>query len=80
MDKLLNGLDDEQIKFICKECSVSADDIKSASESEAYSFYETMCDIEVEETIKAGDGELSDRGKFAEEIVTLIGDHLIVED
>lgn len=80
MDDLLKELNDKQIKFICKECSVSAEDVENADYDEAYEFYETMCDIEVEETVEAGDDELSARGKMAEDIVTLIGNHLRLDE
>ena len=76
MDNLLIGLSNKQIEFIAKECGISKENVEKASNDEAYGFYDVMCDIEIEETCKAEDDDLSDRGKMAEEIVTLIGEKI----
>ena len=76
MNDLLQGLTDKQINFIAEECNINADDIESLDEDSAYEIYECICDIEVEETLNAGDDELSERGKVAEKIVTFVGNKI----
>ena len=76
MNDLLQGLTNKQIKFIVAECNINADDIESLDEDSINRIYECICDIEVEETINAGDNELSERGKTAEKIVTMVGNKI----
>ena len=76
MNDLLEGLNDKQINFIATECNMNVNDIENADEDNAYKIYECICDIEVEETINAGNNELSERGKTAEKIVTLVGNKI----
>lgn len=76
MTDIFRGLNSRQLEFIGKECGATLNEINSADNSRKLSIYEAICDIEVEETIKAGDGTLSARGKAAESIVTIIGNNI----
>ena len=67
MKEALGELNKKQIDFICRECSISEDKLKSLSEDELYeSVYDVMCDIET---------DFSDekRCKMASDIVTMLG-------
>ena len=71
---LRNTLDDmteAQKQFICDEMGFSADELDNASEEQLGEVYDVLCDIEIEET--TDDDELSERGKLAESLVTLMG-------
>lgn len=72
-DKLL---DENQLRFIQDEFGHDPDALSVLSDEELGNLYDRLGDIEVEETMAAGDGELSDRGKMAESIVTVIGNEL----
>ena len=61
------------------ECGVSVEEIKKADENQVLSLYDVVCDIEIDETVKADDSEsdeLSERGKMAENIVTIVGNNI----
>ena len=76
MNNLMSDLNTKQIRFIADECGIEMNAVKEADDKKAYKLYECMCDIEVEETIKAGDNDLSERGKLAEKIVTIVGNKI----
>lgn len=79
MNNLLEGLSKKQFDFISSECGVSVDEIKKADEDQVLSLYDIVCDIEIDETVKADEeesDELSERGKMAENIVTIIGNNI----
>ena len=79
--KAVGLLDDSQLSFIQEEFGHDPDTLAALSNKEFEELYDRLGDIEVEETMAAGDGELSDRGKMAESIVTAIGNELYgVED
>lgn len=65
-----------QLDFIQSEFGHDPDALGVLSDDDIDNLYDLICDIEVEETVNAGDGELSERGKMAEGIVTLIGNAL----
>lgn len=65
-----------QFDFIQSELGYGHDDINTLDEDGISSLYDDLCDIEIEETMTAGDGELSERGKMAEGIVTVMGNEL----
>jgi hypothetical protein len=74
-------LDESQLRFIQDEFGYDPDALGALSDDDFEKLYDRLGDIEVEETMAAGDGELSDRGKMAESIVTAIGNELYgVED
>ncbi len=60
-----------QKNFICKEAGITVDELQQASEETLGELYDMLCDIECEETVI--DEELSERGKLAEGLVTLMG-------
>ena len=70
------SLSKEQLDFIQSEFGHDVDALGVLEDDDIDSLYDKLCDIEVEETMAAGDGELSDRGKMAESIVTVIGNEL----
>ena len=61
-----------QKKFICDEAGISIEELNAASEKQLDEIYDMLC--EIEESIS--DSELSDRGKLAESLVTLMGNAL----
>lgn len=69
-------LSDVQFDFIEAEFGFNKALIKKMDDDAIDDMYDRVCDIEVEETLSAGDKELSERGKIAAGIVTLIGDKL----
>lgn len=76
-EKLLN---EAQINFIQSEFGHDPDAMSALSDEDFEKLYDRLGDIEAEETMAADDGELSDRGKMAESIVTLIGNELYRPD
>lgn len=71
-------LSKEQLDLIRAEfgCTLAA-----LTDEDFQKLYDRLADIEVEETIAAGDGELSERGKQVESIITIIGNEIYrVED
>lgn len=70
------ALSKEQLDFIQSEFGHDVDALGVLEDDDIDSLYDKLCDIEVEETMAAGDGELSDRGKMAADIVTVIGNEL----
>ena len=63
-----------QKEFICDEAGISIEELNAASEKQLDEIYDMLCEIEIEESIS--DSELSDRGKLAESLVTLMGNAL----
>ncbi len=79
-EKVLQVLTEAQLKFIESEFSISNEQIQHMDDNTISELYDKICDIEVEETMAAGDGELSERGKMAESIVSVIGNELYRPD
>ncbi len=73
-------LDEDQLQFIQDEFGYAPDAISVLSNEDFEKLYDHIGDIEVEETMAAEDGELSERGKMAESIVTVIGNELYRPD
>lgn len=69
-------LSPEQIAFICDEFHLTQEELLAQGEEESNKLYDMLGDIEVEETMKALDSELSARGKIVEEIITRLGNEL----
>ena len=78
MKKAFAELSKEQISFICDEFAITEDDIKAKSEDELNDLYESLCDIECEETPSDG-GELTERGEMSASIVTVVGNYFSKE-
>jgi hypothetical protein len=74
MKGTLSNLSKKQLDFIFDEFKIDKDFLESMSEDELNNLYDDVCDIEVDETLKADDSELSERGKTAVEIVTIMGE------
>ena len=74
MREALKELSAEQIGFICKECSISKDELFAMDDDTLYDeVYDVMCDIEIDEI---ADGEDTERCEMASSIVTELGNTL----
>ena len=78
--KAVGLLDESQLSFIQEEFGHDPDTLSALSDEDFEKLYDRLGDIEVEETMVAGDGDLSDRGKMAESIVTAIGNEIYRPD
>lgn len=65
---------EKYLKFISKEFGISENEATNLSEDGLDDLYDKVCDLEVEEVVKAdgGNGELSERGRIATEMVDFI--------
>lgn len=77
--KTVKKLTDEQISFLCEEFGCKKDILFDMTEEELDYIYDTLCDLEVEELCKSGDGSLSERAEFVSEIVTVFGNEIAKE-
>ncbi len=79
---VLDVLSQPQLDFIEQELGYAVEDIEAMSDDEIDQMYDRIADIEVDETADADrEGrDLTDRGKLAESIVTVIGDELYRPD
>ena len=75
-------LSQTQLDFIEQEFGYTREVIASMSDDEVDALYDQIADIEVDETVDADrDGrDLTERGKTAEGIVTVIGNELYRPD
>ena len=71
--KALKDLTETQIEFLCKTFGIEKDALLSADEEYLDEIYDELCDMEVEESVNAGDKELSEDGKIVSDIVTTFG-------
>lgn len=77
MTKAVLNLNDEQLCFIQSEFGIGNEQLFDMSDSEIYNtVYDQCCVIEEVETVATLDdgSELSDRGRIAADIVTVLGD------
>lgn len=79
---VLNALSQTQIDFIEAELGFGREAIAAMSDDDIDQMYDRISDIEVDETVDADrEGrELTERGKTAEGIVTVIGNELYRPD
>ena len=71
----MNGeekLTEQQLKFVSRERGLTEEEFFKRKENDYDQLIEECAAIEVEETIKAGDGDLSQRGIMSVEMVDLI--------
>lgn len=80
--KAVKLLSQVQLDFIEVETGADKEAIEKMSDQEFSDLYDTICDIEVEETMKNEDEgvEPSEREKMAENIVTLLGNELYAQE
>ena len=80
--KAVKLLSQVQLDFIEVEVGVDKEAIEKMSDQKFSDLYDTICDIEVEETMKSEDEgtEPSEREKMAENIVTLLGNELYSQE
>lgn len=81
-EAVLGVLSQTQIDFIEQEFGYTKEAIAAMSDDEIDELYDQIADIEVDETVDADrDGrDLTERGKTAEGIVTVIGNELYRPD
>lgn len=79
---ILDVLSQTQLDFINQEFGYTKESIAAMSDNEIDELYDQIADIEVDETVDADrDGrDLTERGKTAEGIVTVIGNGLYRHD
>lgn len=77
-DVVLRVLSQTQLEFIKEELGNDKDAIRNMGDDEIDQMYDRICDIEIDETVDADrEGrDLTERGKTAEGIVTVIGNEL----
>ncbi len=75
---VLDILSQTQLDFIEQELGYAVEDIEAMSDDEIDQMYDRIADIEVDETADADrEGrDLTDRGKLAESVVTVVGNEL----
>lgn len=75
---VLDVLSQPQLDFIEQELGHIRESIEAMSDDEIDEMYDRIADIEMDETMDADaeDRDLTDRGKLAESIVTVIGNEL----
>jgi hypothetical protein len=78
--KVAGRLSKNQVDSLCRLTGFDSEKIGGMSDNELEKVYDTLCSIEVDETVKAGERELSDRGKAASELVTLFGNAIAEEN
>ena len=74
MKEQLKKLSKESLKFLEDSFGIHVDELDSFTEEQYDELYDRLCDIEVEEKIKADDEPLSDRGRMASDLVTILGE------
>ena len=76
----LKDLTDPQIEFICSKFKLTREELLSSSEDGLDEIYDSLCDIEVDETVAAESGDMSDIGKMVSDIVTTFGNAIAVAE
>lgn len=81
-EAVLDVLSQTQLDFIEQEFGYTKEAVAAMSDDEIDELYDQIADIEVDETVDADrDGrDLTERGKTAEGIVTVIGNELYRPD
>lgn len=77
MKQVISNLSEEQNRFIQTEFNISEEELKNMTDDEIYErIYDPCCVVEEVETVATidDDSELSDRGRIASDIVTLLGE------
>lgn len=76
MKEVLKDLTKKQVDFICKECSITEDELFEMDDDALYDkVYDIMCDIECAET-PSSDEPLSEHCEMASDLVTILGNTL----
>ena len=80
MREVLKDLTGEQIKFICKECGITEEELYAMDDDTLYDqVYDVMCDIECAETPSSNE-PLSEHCQMAADLVSILGNTLQTED
>lgn len=80
MVEAVKVLSEEQIEFICDECSITTAELMQLDEDSLYDVvYEKMCDVEIA-GVPADDTPISDHCIMASDIVTIFGNALAMSE
>ena len=75
---VISTLKEDEIKFICTEAEITEEELLQMTEEELDDIYDLLCDIEISEAGK--EPEMSDRGRMASEIVSVMGDAIAEQE
>lgn len=78
--KAVKLLSQVQLGFIKEETGFDEETIRKMGDQEFSDLYDTLCDIEVDETMKNDDAEPSERERMVKNIVTLLGNELYAQE
>ena len=72
---MIDTLSSEQVDFVCRETGKKKEELYFLSDNELDELYDSMCDIEIDEAVKADNEgrDISPRGEMAADIVTAWG-------
>jgi len=70
------GFNNKHLAFLKNEFDLDEESIGAKNDDELDDVYNLICDIEIDETCKAGNNDLSERGETAVEIVNIMADAL----
>jgi len=73
MKEYFRLLSSKQENFIFEEFSITKKQFDKMDDDALSEIYDKLCDIEVDETIAAGEDALSKRGEMAVSIVNIVG-------
>lgn len=71
MNKRLENLSEEEIKFICKECDMTGEELEVCDENGLMEIYDIIFDIEMEEDMKDSP-KMSKRAIMAANILSVL--------
>lgn len=81
MKEALEQLSQQQIDFICRECSITLEQLQDMGDDELYNtVYEPMCNIEIDEVCASETEEETERCQIASDIVTILGNALAEQE
>lgn len=73
-------LTEQQAEFVQAELGLTKEEFLYRKENDCNQLIEDLADIEIEETIKAGDNDLSPRGVMAVEMVDFVHGPYLEDD
>lgn len=68
-------MDKKQADFLLRELGVDVNTLPSMSDDEIVKLYDAAFDIETEEAVKCQDGDISERGAIAADVVDFLYDY-----
>lgn len=73
-------LTEQQVEFVQAELGLTEEEFLYRKENDCNQLIEDLADIEIKETIKAGDNDLSPRGVMAVEMVDFVHGPYLEDD